>query len=43
MSNDWDLLDDLESTVAFKEFSDKRLPKYAPFYLYEIYRIDLDK
>lgn len=39
--NDWGLLDDLESAAAFKEFSDKRVAEHAPFYLYEILRIDL--
>jgi hypothetical protein len=37
--NDWGLLADKESAMAFRDFSDERLPGQAPFYVYEIFKI----
>ena len=37
--NDSGLLDNLEAALAFKAFSDTRVPELAPFYVYEIFKI----
>jgi hypothetical protein len=33
------LLDDLEAALAFREFSDARVPDHRPFYVYELFEI----
>jgi hypothetical protein len=41
--NDSGLLKTLESGFEFKAFSDARVPEHAPFYVYEILKVDLGK
>jgi hypothetical protein len=38
--NKWGLLVDFEAAVAFKKFSDTRVPEHQPFHVYELFRID---
>jgi hypothetical protein len=39
--NDWGLLRNVESAIAFKEFSNAKMPENAPFYIYDIFRLSL--
>jgi hypothetical protein len=39
--NQWGLLDDLESALAFRESANSRILEHAPFYVYEIFKIHL--
>jgi hypothetical protein len=37
--NDWGLLKSVEGAIAFREFSNVKMPESAPFYVYEISRL----
>jgi hypothetical protein len=41
--NDSGLLDNLQAALGFKTYSDKRVPELGPYYLYEIFKIEVQE